>query len=81
MDPAFEFAIGWNLVYGNLLSIPSEITAICVLFEFWTDLTPAIWIVIFMVLTVLIGVAFIRGKSHGLLSPVLSAFSKRCLMN
>lgn len=60
VDPAFEFAIGWNLVYGNLLSIPSEITAICVLFEFWTDLNPSIWIVIFMILTVLVGVAFIR---------------------
>lgn len=62
MDPAFEFAIGWNLVYGNLLSIPSEITAICVLFEFWTDITPAVWIIIFMILTVLVGVAFVRRK-------------------
>lgn len=60
MDPAFEFAIGWNLVYGNLLSIPSEITAICVLFEFWTDITPAVWIIVFMILTVLVGVAFVR---------------------
>lgn len=62
VDPAFEFAIGWNLVYGNLLSIPSEITAICVLFEFWTDLTPAVWIIIFMILTVLVGVAFVRSE-------------------
>ncbi|KAJ4407112.1 hypothetical protein N0V82_009982 [Gnomoniopsis sp. IMI 355080] len=60
VDPAFEFAIGWNLVYGNLLSIPSEITAICVLFEFWTDLSPAVWIIVFMILTVLVGVAFVR---------------------
>lgn len=64
VDPAFEFAIGWNLVYGNLLSIPSEITAICVLFEFWTDLNPSVWIIIFMVLTVLVGVAFVRRESH-----------------
>lgn len=62
MDPAFEFAIGWNLVYGNLLSIPSEITAICVLFEFWTDLSPAVWIIVFMILTVLVGVAFVRSE-------------------
>ncbi|KAF3766871.1 hypothetical protein M406DRAFT_251863 [Cryphonectria parasitica EP155] len=60
VDPALEFAIGWNLVYGNLLSIPSEITAICVLFEFWTDLNSAVWIVIFVILTVLVGVAFVR---------------------
>lgn len=63
VDPAWEFAIGWNLVYGNLLSIPSEITAICVLFQFWTDLNSAVWIIIFMILTVVVGVAFVRRKS------------------
>lgn len=62
VDPAWEFAIGWNLVYGNLLSIPSEITAICVLFEFWTDLNSAVWIIIFMILTVVVGVAFVRRR-------------------
>ncbi|KAI0397013.1 amino acid permease/ SLC12A domain-containing protein [Xylariaceae sp. FL0594] len=60
VDPALGFAIGWNLVYGNILSIPSEITAICVLFEFWTDLNPAVFIIIFIVLTVVVGIAFIR---------------------
>ncbi|KAI1816677.1 amino acid permease/ SLC12A domain-containing protein [Poronia punctata] len=60
VDPALGFAIGWNLVYGNVLSIPSEITAICVLFEFWTDLNPAVFIIVFIVLTVVVGIAFIR---------------------
>lgn len=53
-------------MYGNLLSIPSEITAICVLFEFWTDLNSAVWIIIFMILTVLVGVAFVRRESRPL---------------
>ena len=35
IDPAWAFATGWNLVYGNALSIPSEITAVCVLVGFW----------------------------------------------
>ncbi|KAI0010469.1 proline-specific permease [Xylariaceae sp. FL0662B] len=61
VDPALGFAVGWNLVYGNVLSIPSEITAICVLFQFWTtDLNPAVFIVIFIVLTVAVGFAFVR---------------------
>ncbi|RWA10220.1 hypothetical protein EKO27_g4871 [Xylaria grammica] len=60
VDPALGFAIGWNLVYGNVLSIPSEITAICVLFQFWTDISPAVFIIIFILLTVAIGIAFIR---------------------
>ncbi|KAH0421540.1 amino acid permease [Colletotrichum camelliae] len=60
VDPALGFAIGWNLVYGNILSIPSEITAICVLFEFWTDLNPSVFIVIFIILTCVVGFAFVR---------------------
>ncbi|KAK1834198.1 amino acid permease/ SLC12A domain-containing protein [Podospora conica] len=60
VDPAWGFAIGWNLVYGNLLSIPSEITAICVLFEFWTDINPSLFIVVFIVITLAVGFAFIR---------------------
>ncbi|KAI0120989.1 amino acid permease [Xylariales sp. AK1849] len=62
VDPALGFAIGWNLVYGNILSIPAEITAICVLFQFWTDgeISPAVWIVIFIVLTSVVGFSFIR---------------------
>lgn len=77
VDPAWEFAIGWNLVYGNLLSIPSEITAICVLFEFWTDLNSAVWIIIFMILTVIVGVAFVRRE----FSPPLYyvAYAPRCI--
>ncbi|KAM5358408.1 hypothetical protein ACJZ2D_015315 [Fusarium nematophilum] len=60
VDPAWGFAIGWNLVYGNVLSIPSEITAICVLFEFWTDINPSLFIVIFIVLTAAVGLCFVR---------------------
>ncbi|XWW97109.1 hypothetical protein V2A60_005090 [Cordyceps javanica] len=60
VDPAWGFAVGWNLVYGNLLSIPSEITAICVLFEFWTRVNPSVWIVTFILLTVAVGMSFVR---------------------
>ena len=57
VDPALGVALGYNLVYGNMLSIPSEITAICVLFEFWTDMNPAIFIVIFILLTLAVGLS------------------------
>ena len=59
VDPAFGFAIGLNIVYGNLLSVPAEISAICVLFQYWTDLNPAIWICIFIVLTFVVGISFV----------------------
>lgn len=60
VDPAWGVALGYNLVYGNILSIPSEITAICVLFQFWTDVNPTIFIVIFIVLTLSVGFSRIR---------------------
>ncbi|EST07115.1 Amino acid permease/ SLC12A domain protein [Kalmanozyma brasiliensis GHG001] len=60
IDPAWGFAVGWNLVYGNVLSIPSEISAICVLFQFWTDINSSLWIMIFIALTFAIGVVFVR---------------------
>ncbi|UZJ56069.1 hypothetical protein CBS101457_005389 [Exobasidium rhododendri] len=60
VDPALGFASGWNLVYGNLLSIPSEISAICVLFQFWTTLNSAVFIIIFIILTFLVGICFVR---------------------
>jgi amino acid transporter len=59
VDPAFGFAIGLNIVYGNLLSVPAEISAICVLFQYWTDLNPAIWICIFIVITFVVGISFV----------------------
>ncbi|GAC75442.1 amino acid transporters [Moesziomyces antarcticus T-34] len=59
-DPAWGFAAGWNLVYGNVLSIPSEISAICVLFQYWTDINSSLWIMVFILLTFIVGVAFVR---------------------
>ncbi|KAH6613538.1 amino acid permease-domain-containing protein [Chaetomium sp. MPI-SDFR-AT-0129] len=61
VDPAWGFAIGWNMVYGNLLSIPSEATAVVVLVRFWWEDVNAAWIiVVFIVLTVSVGLAFVR---------------------
>ncbi|OAA59184.1 amino acid permease [Niveomyces insectorum RCEF 264] len=70
VDPAWGFAVGWNLVYGNLLSVPTEITAICVLFGFWTSVSPAVWIVVFILLTA--GVGFARVRLFGEVEFVFS---------
>lgn len=59
IDPALGFAIGWNVVYGTYLSIPSEITAALVLIQFWTDKYPALWITLFILVTFLVGIAFV----------------------
>ncbi len=55
--------MGWNLVYGNVLSIPSEITAICVLFQFWAPpdvVSPAVYIAVFVALTAAVGFSVVR---------------------
>ena len=60
VDPAWGMALGWNLVYGNVLSIPGEITAMCVLFRFWgwaEDMNPAVFILVFVVVTLAVGMA------------------------
>ncbi|THV97651.1 hypothetical protein D6D26_06632, partial [Aureobasidium pullulans] len=59
VDPALGFAVGWNIVYGNWLSIPAEISAICVLFQYWTDINSSLFIVIFIILTFVVGIAFV----------------------
>ncbi len=59
VDPALSFAVGWNVVYGNFLSVPAEISAAVVLIQFWTDQYPALWVTLFIVLTFLVGIAFV----------------------
>jgi amino acid transporter len=59
VDPALGFAVGWNVVYGTYLSVPSEISAAVVLIQFWTDRYPALWITLFIVLAFLVGIMFI----------------------
>lgn len=49
----------YNLVYGNLLSVPGEITAICVLFQYWTDINSSLWIIIFIIMTFSVGMTYI----------------------
>lgn len=60
VDPALGFAIGWNVVYGTFLSVPSEISAAVVLIEFWTDKYAALWITLFIIVTFLVGITLVR---------------------
>ncbi|KAL1592349.1 hypothetical protein SLS60_011427 [Paraconiothyrium brasiliense] len=59
VDEAWGFAIGLNIIYGNLLSTPAEISAICVLFQYWTDINSSLFICIFIFITFVIGISFV----------------------
>ncbi|KJX92935.1 amino acid permease like protein [Zymoseptoria brevis] len=60
VDPAWGFAIGWNIVYGNWFSIPAEISAICVLFQYWTPINSSVWIMLCIIGTFLVGISLVR---------------------
>jgi yeast amino acid transporter len=58
-DPALGFAVGWNVVYGAFMSVPSEISAGVVLIQYWTDINAAVWVTILILVSVLVAIIFI----------------------
>lgn len=60
IDPGLAFAIGWNVVYGAFMSVPSEVSAAVVLIQYWNEsVNPAVWVTILIVLSVLVAVIFV----------------------
>jgi amino acid transporter len=60
VDPALSFANGWNLIYGQMVSLPAELVAAAVIVEFWITINPGIWIVVFGALLIISNVFFVR---------------------
>ncbi|KAK7890521.1 hypothetical protein LTR67_007729 [Exophiala xenobiotica] len=56
VDPAFGFAIGWNQWYNCAIAISAETSAAVVLIQFWTDINPAAWISIILVILIILNV-------------------------
>lgn len=50
IDGAFSFSLGWICVY--LAILPSELAATSVVMGYWSDLNPAVWITIFLVVII-----------------------------
>lgn len=53
---SFSFTTGWNIYYAQAMIPPTEITACAFVIEYWSSANPAIWISIFLVITILINV-------------------------
>ena len=49
-----SFMCGWNLFYAQAMIAPAEITACALLIQYWTDANSAIFISIFLVLSVIV---------------------------
>ncbi|OJJ45139.1 hypothetical protein ASPZODRAFT_18048 [Penicilliopsis zonata CBS 506.65] len=60
VDPGLAFAVGWNVVYGALTSVPSEITACVVLIQYWSETDAAVWVTVMIVATAAMALLFVR---------------------
>ncbi|EIT74542.1 amino acid permease/ SLC12A domain-containing protein [Aspergillus flavus] len=60
VDPALAFAIGWNVVYGSFLAVPSEISAAVVLIQYWTDINAAVWVTILIIVSATVAITLVR---------------------
>ncbi|QKX54744.1 uncharacterized protein TRUGW13939_01833 [Talaromyces rugulosus] len=60
VDPGLAFAVGWNVVYGAFMSVPSEVSAAVVLIQYWNEsVNPAVWVTVLLILSVLVAVIFV----------------------
>ncbi|RDW87294.1 hypothetical protein BP5796_02988 [Coleophoma crateriformis] len=60
VDPALSFANGWNGVYGSMVSLPAELVAAAVIVQFWSAISPAVWIVVFGAILIVSNLFFVR---------------------
>lgn len=54
LNRPLSFVCGWNLFYAQAMIAPSEITASTLLIQYWTDANSAIFVSIFIVITILV---------------------------
>lgn len=50
VDEAYGFAYGWIQIYAGIL--PGELAATAVVMQYWSDLNPAVWLSVFIVVIV-----------------------------
>lgn len=62
IDPAWGFAMGWNYALQWLVILPLEIVAASITVNFWNvQVNNAVWIAIFLHLTIAINLFGVRG--------------------
>jgi amino acid transporter len=62
LDPAWGFAMGWNYALQWLAILPLEIIAAALTVSYWpSSISPAVWVMIFYAIIVLINMFGVRG--------------------
>lgn len=54
VSPALSFTMGWNYWYNWTIVLPAELNAAAVLIGYWSDVNPAVWISVCLVVAVAI---------------------------
>ncbi|KAI9739674.1 MAG: glyceraldehyde-3-phosphate dehydrogenase 1 [Cirrosporium novae-zelandiae] len=71
IDPAWGFAMGWNYALQWLVTLPLELIALSMTFEYWNAPVPHwAWVLIFLVLIIIINLLSVR--EYGEVETVLS---------
>ncbi|SGZ54678.1 CIC11C00000004868 [Sungouiella intermedia] len=58
VDESYGFALGWIQVYAGLM--PGELAATAVVMHYWSDLNPAVWLSVFLIIIVALNSYSIR---------------------
>lgn len=71
MDDAFGFALTWNYWFNDAVSTASDLIALQLLLQYWTDNFPG-WAISLIFLFVVIGLNVISVRAYGEAEYVLS---------
>lgn len=65
IDPSWGFAMGWNYVFQWAIVLPLELTVCSLTLQYWReDISPAVWISMFMVLIIIINIFGVLGYAE-----------------
>ncbi|KAF1358329.1 proline permease [Lizonia empirigonia] len=61
VDPALGFAMGWTYLFAGVMLVCTEYSAVATVMQYWnTDVNPAVWIAMTMVVCVFLNVVAVR---------------------
>lgn len=64
VDDAYGFALTWNYWFGDAVTVGSDLVALQLLLQYWTDNFPG-WALSLIFLVVLIAVNILTVKAYG----------------
>ncbi|KAE8233512.1 hypothetical protein CF326_g1449 [Tilletia indica] len=60
VDPAWGYAVGWCYLCKYLIITPSQLNASALLLSFWSDVSPAVWVSVFLAVILLLNLGGVK---------------------